>query len=92
MTNISEVINLAFREITEKGLFDKIKGNEPIKKANDKPMSEVPGIMTEYVNDCGYGCCFVFSRRSSRWDTDASPSAADVRKPGSPPGNGPSIR
>ena len=61
MTNVSKIINLAFREITEKGFFDEKKGNEPIPKAINKSMSDVPDIMTEYVNNCGYGCCFVFS-------------------------------
>lgn len=24
-------------------------------------MSKIPNAMTDYVNECGYGCCFVFS-------------------------------
>ena len=61
MLKTSEIVNLAFREITEKGFFDKKKGNEPIPGVFNKPMSVIPDVMTEYVNDCGFGCCFVFS-------------------------------
>ena len=52
---------MAFREITGKGFFDIKKGNAPIPELMDKSMSMVPEKVTEYVNSCGYGCCFVFS-------------------------------
>lgn len=55
------IINNAFREITEKGVFDIVKGNEPIPKIANKEMSIIPTELTNYVNECGYGCCFVFS-------------------------------
>ena len=61
MRKIDIIINSAFREITEKGVFDIAKGNEPIPKIANKEMSLVPSELTNYVNDCGYGCCFVFS-------------------------------
>jgi len=61
MGKIETVVNTAFREITKKGIFDIEKGNEPIPTVLNKEMSTIPDLMTEYVNSCGYGCCFVFS-------------------------------
>ena len=61
MTRTEKIVNLAFREITEKGFFDIEKGNLPIPAIADKEMSCIPGEMTNYIKDCGYGCCFVFS-------------------------------
>ena len=61
MRKIDIIINSAFREITEKGVFDIAKGNEPIPKIANKEMSLVPSELTNYVNECGYGCCFIFS-------------------------------
>ena len=59
--NIAKIVDIAFRKITEIGFFDEEKGNEPIGPIYNKPMSIIPGAMTRYVNDSGYGCCFVFS-------------------------------
>ena len=61
MTKIENIINIAFREITSKGYFDIEKGNAPIPAVFNKEMSVIPEEMTKYVNECGYGCCFVFS-------------------------------
>jgi len=61
MKKIETIINAAFREITEKGYFDIEKGNKPIPEVFNKEMSIIPDAMTDYVNSCGYGCCFVFS-------------------------------
>ena len=61
MENISKIIELAFRKITQKGVFDIEKGNAPIPSVFNEPMSIIPEVMTKYVNECGYGCCFVFS-------------------------------
>lgn len=56
-----EIVELAFREITKRGYFDIEKGNAPIPCVWNESMSKVPSAMTNYVNECGYGCCFVFS-------------------------------
>lgn len=61
MNKIETIVDAAFREITEKGFFDIQKGNEPIPAVFNKEMSIIPNVMTDYVNTCGYGCCFVFS-------------------------------
>lgn len=61
ITRTEKVINAAFREITEKGFFDIEKGNEPIPAVFNEEMSKIPSLMTDYVNSCGYGCCFVFT-------------------------------
>ena len=61
MKDTKKIVELAFREITEKGFFDIEKGNAPIPNVVNKPMSQIPNIMSKYVNECGYGCCFVFS-------------------------------
>ena len=58
---IKQIVELAFREITRKGYFDIEKGNAPIPGVWNKAMSTIPTTMVNYVNDCGYGCCFVFS-------------------------------
>ena len=58
---IKQIVELAFREITKKGYFDIEKGNAPIPGVWNAAMSTIPNAMTDYVNDCGYGCCFVFS-------------------------------
>lgn len=59
--NIKRIVELAFREITKKGYFDIEKGNAPIPGIWNEAMSKIPNAMTDYVNECGYGCCFVFS-------------------------------
>ena len=61
MNNIESIINKAYREITEKGIFDVVKGNEPIPKIANKEMNIIPSELTKYVDECNYGCCFVFS-------------------------------
>ena len=61
MEKVNKIIELAFRDITKKGYFDIEKGNAPIPAVYNKPMSGIPDAMTKYVNECGYGCCFVFS-------------------------------
>ena len=61
MSKIEKIINIAFREITSKGYFDIEKGNAPIPAVFNSKMSVIPTEMTKYVNECGYGCCFVFS-------------------------------
>ncbi len=61
MNKIEKIVELAFREITEKGYFDIEKGNAPIPGVWNNEMSNIPEVMTKYVNDSGYGCCFVFS-------------------------------
>jgi len=61
MNKIEMIVNQAFREITEKGIFDIQKGNAPIPSVANKEMSVIPSELTKYVNDCNYGCCFVFS-------------------------------
>ncbi len=58
---VKQIVELAFREITKKGFFDIEKGNAPIPVVWNEPMSIIPNTMFSYVNDCGYGCCFVFS-------------------------------
>lgn len=58
---VKKIVELAFREITRKGYFDIEKGNAPIPGVWNEAMSKVPNAMTDYVNECGYGCCFVFS-------------------------------
>ena len=58
---IKQIVELAFRKITRKGYFDIEKGNAPIPGVWNKAMSTIPTTMVNYVNDCGYGCCFVFS-------------------------------
>lgn len=61
MPNIKDVVNMAFRGITKKGFLDIEKGNLPITKVLNKEMFMIPDEMIGYVNECGYGCCFVFS-------------------------------
>ena len=61
MQPISKIVEMAFVEITKIGNFDIVEGNKPIGGVYDGPMSVIPEKMTEYVNKCGYGCCFVFS-------------------------------
>ena len=61
MEKVTKIVELAFREITKKGFFDIEKGNAPIPGVWNEPMSTIPSAMTEYVDECGYGCCFVFS-------------------------------
>lgn len=56
-----QIVELAFRAITQKGYFDIQRGNAPIPEVADKAMSTIPEAMTEYVDECGFGCCFVFS-------------------------------
>jgi hypothetical protein len=58
---IESIVNMAFRDITAKGYFDIEKGNYPIPKVWNLAMKDIPLQMTNYVNECGYGCCFVFS-------------------------------
>ena len=61
MEKVSKIVEFAFRDITKKGYFDINKGNMPVRKVYNKEMSSIPSIMTEYINECGFGCCFVFS-------------------------------
>ena len=61
MVKVNEIVDQAFREVTKKGYFDIKKGNEPIPGVWNESMSIIPNAMTNYVNECGYGCCFVFS-------------------------------
>lgn len=57
--NVSEVVDKAYREIIQKGKYNVTLGNKPINK--DLLMKDIPQIMTDYIDSCGYGCCFVFS-------------------------------
>lgn len=61
MSKVSEIVDYAFREITSKGYFDVDEGNKPIPGVWNKSMSCIPSAMTQFVNECGKGCCFVFS-------------------------------
>jgi len=66
-TNVEEIVNSAFREITSIGFFDIKKGNEPIKPVLNRHMYVIPNAMTKAIKnpkhkkDYGFGCCFVFS-------------------------------
>ena len=61
MANTKQIVDIAYREIVEKGYYDEIKGNAPIPGLMQDSMSSIPKSMTDYINECGYGCCFVFS-------------------------------
>lgn len=63
MTDVEKKVNKVFRQITEIGYFDEVKGNEPIYPVLDELMINIPTIMTDYVNESQkvYGCCLVFS-------------------------------
>lgn len=61
MKKVEQIVELAFREITKRGYFDIVKGNAPIPGVWNEAMSNIPNTMVDYVNECGYGCCFVFS-------------------------------
>lgn len=58
---VKETVELAFRKIIKKGYFDIEKGNVPIPRVLNVAMSTIPNTMFDYVNECGYGCSFVFS-------------------------------
>ncbi len=61
MEKVNEIVDKAYRAVTKIGKFDIEKGNAPIPAVWDEKMSTIPDLMKEYVDDCGYGCCFVFS-------------------------------
>ncbi len=58
---VKPIVELAFRKITEKGYFDIENGDIPIPEIWNEPMSSIPNTMSNYVDTCGYGNCFVFS-------------------------------
>lgn len=58
---VEKIVNLAYREIIFKCDYHLIKGNIPIKTVCHTPMSEIPKIITEYVNEYKCGSSFVFA-------------------------------
>ena len=64
ISSVEEIVNSAFKKITQIGILDKEMGNKPINESieNNTLMSDIPNKMTEFIEkNNGLGCCFIFS-------------------------------
>ena len=59
--NLEQIIANCFREVTEIGVFDIVKGNMPIPPTFAMLFKDVPNYIYNYLMQEHYGCCFVFS-------------------------------
>lgn len=61
VNQVEFIVNLAFREVTNKVCLDIIKGNQLFEEISDYKMKDIPDYLVNYVNKYNYGCSFVFS-------------------------------
>ncbi len=58
---IEQIVTDCYRQVTEIGVFDIVKGNEPTRPSLAMQLREVPEYIYNYLMQENYGCCFVFS-------------------------------